>query len=94
MGIKMLKEKDVSHLAKKLIKIIQPSDLITIPGAGSITKIANSLEEELKNADKHIKISLNNISKNINLQNTHGLELVAMLKFLSYLKKKYLLKNF
>ncbi len=46
--------KDQSHLAKKLIKIIQPSDLIICLGAGSITKIANSLEEELKNADKHI----------------------------------------
>ena len=46
--------KDQSHLAKTLIKIIQPKDLIICLGAGSITKIANSLEEELKNEDKHI----------------------------------------
>ena len=41
-------------LAKNLLKLIQPNDLIVCLGAGSITKIANSLEEELKNEDKHI----------------------------------------
>ena len=41
-------------LAKNLLKLIQPDDLIICLGAGSITKIANSLEEELKNEDKHI----------------------------------------
>ena len=41
-------------IAKNLLKIIQPNDLIICLGAGSITKIANSLEEELKNEDKHI----------------------------------------
>ena len=41
-------------LAKNLLKLIQPNDLIICLGAGSITKIANSLEEELKNEDKHI----------------------------------------
>ena len=46
--------KDHNLLAKYLLKIIQPNDLIICLGAGSITKIANSLEEELKNEDKHI----------------------------------------
>ena len=46
--------KDQSLLTKKLIKIIQPNDLIICLGAGSITKIANSLEEELNNEDKRI----------------------------------------
>ena len=46
--------KDPNLLAKYLLKIIQPNDLIICLGAGSITKIANSLEEELKNEDKHI----------------------------------------
>ena len=41
-------------LAKNLLKLIQPNDLIICLGAGSITKIANSLEEELKNEDRHI----------------------------------------
>ena len=41
-------------IAKNLLKLIQPNDLIICLGAGSITKIANSLEEELKNEDKHI----------------------------------------
>ena len=41
-------------LAKNLLKLIQPNDLIICLGAGSITKIANSLEEELKNEDKYI----------------------------------------
>jgi len=41
-------------LAKNLLKLIQPNDLIICLGAGSITKIANSLEKELKNEDKHI----------------------------------------
>ena len=41
-------------LAKNLLKLIQPNDLIICLGAGSITKIANSLEEELKIEDKHI----------------------------------------
>ena len=41
-------------LAKNLLKLIKPNDLIICLGAGSITKIANSLEEELKNEDKHI----------------------------------------
>ena len=41
-------------LAKNLLKLIQPNDLIICLGAGSITKIANSLEEKLKNEDKHI----------------------------------------
>ncbi len=41
-------------LAKNLLKLIQPNDLIICLGAGSITKIANSLEEVLKNEDKHI----------------------------------------
>ena len=43
-----------NQLAKNLLKLIQPKDLIICLGAGSITKIANSLEEELKNEDKHI----------------------------------------
>ena len=43
-----------NFLAKNLLKLIQPNDLIICLGAGSITKIANSLEEELKNEDKHI----------------------------------------
>ena len=43
-----------NQLAKNLLKLIQPGDLIICLGAGSITKIANSLEEELKNEDKHI----------------------------------------
>ena len=41
-------------LAKNLLKLIQPKDLIICLGAGSITKIANNLEEVLKNEDKHI----------------------------------------
>ena len=41
-------------LAKNLLQLIQPNDLIICLGAGSITKIANSLEKELKNEDKHI----------------------------------------
>ena len=41
-------------IAKNLLKLIQPNDLIICLGAGSITKIANNLEEELKNEDKHI----------------------------------------
>ena len=41
-------------LAKNLLKLIQPNDLIICLGAGSITKIANNLEEELKNEAKHI----------------------------------------
>jgi len=41
-------------LAKNLLKLIQPNDLIICLGAGSITKIANNLEEELKNEDRHI----------------------------------------
>ena len=41
-------------LAKNLLKLIQPNDLIICLGAGSITKIANSLEEKLKNEDEHI----------------------------------------
>ena len=41
-------------IAKSLLQIIHPNDLIICLGAGSITKIANSLEEELKNEDKHI----------------------------------------
>ena len=41
-------------LAKNLLNLIQPNDLIICLGAGSITKIANSLEEELKHEDKHI----------------------------------------
>ena len=41
-------------LAKNLLQLIQPNDLIICLGAGSITKIANSLEEELKNEDKCI----------------------------------------
>ena len=46
--------KNQNLLAKNLLKLIQPNDLIICLGAGSITKIANSLEEELKNEDKHI----------------------------------------
>ena len=46
--------KDKKLLAKKLIKLIQPNDLIICLGAGSITKIANNLEEELKNEDRFI----------------------------------------
>ncbi len=46
--------RDQKLLAKKLIKIIQPNDLIICLGAGSITKIANSLEEELYNEYKCI----------------------------------------
>ena len=43
-----------NHLAKNLLQLIKPKDLIICLGAGSITKIANSLEEELKNEDKYI----------------------------------------
>ena len=46
--------KDQNLLAKNLLNIIQPNDLIICLGAGSITKIANSLEEELKNEDRYI----------------------------------------
>ena len=46
--------KDQNQLAKTLIKIVKPNDLIICLGAGSITKIANTLEEELKNEDIHI----------------------------------------
>ena len=46
--------KNQNLLAKNLLQLIQPNDLIICLGAGSITKIANSLEEELKNEDKHI----------------------------------------
>ena len=46
--------KDKNLLAKILIKLIQPNDLIICLGAGSITKIANNLEEELKNEDRYI----------------------------------------
>ena len=46
--------KNQNLLAKNLLPLIQPNDLIICLGAGSITKIANSLEEELKNEDKHI----------------------------------------
>ena len=43
-------------LAKTLIKLIQPYDLIICLGAGSITKIANNLENELKNENEYIQI--------------------------------------
>ena len=41
-------------LIKKLIKLIQPNDLIICLGAGSITKIANNLEKELENEFKSV----------------------------------------
>ena len=47
--------KDQNLLAKKLLNIIKPDDLIICLGAGSITKIANNLEEKLKNEDKYIQ---------------------------------------
>ena len=46
--------KDKNHLTKTLLKLIQPNDLIICLGAGSITKIANNLEEELKNEERRI----------------------------------------
>ena len=46
--------KNKKHLTKTLLKLIQPNDLIICLGAGSITKIANNLEEELKNEEKYI----------------------------------------
>ena len=46
--------KDHNLLAKTLIKLVQPYDLIICLGAGSITKIANNLEEELKYEEKYI----------------------------------------
>ncbi len=46
--------KDKHHLTKTLLKLIQPNDLIICLGAGSITKIANNLEEELKNEERRI----------------------------------------
>ena len=46
--------KDRNNLAKKLINLIKPNDLIICLGAGSITKFANSLEEELKNEYRKI----------------------------------------
>ena len=48
--------RDQNHLAKALIKLIQPNDLIICLGAGSITKIANNLENELKNENERIQI--------------------------------------
>ena len=48
--------RDQNHLAKALIKLIQPNDLIICLGAGSITKIANNLENELKNENEYIQI--------------------------------------
>ena len=45
---------DLNLLAKKLLNIIKPYDLIICLGAGSITKIANNLEEVLKNEDRYI----------------------------------------
>ena len=48
--------RDQNHLAKALIKLIQPNDLIICLGAGSITKIANNLEKELKNENERIQI--------------------------------------
>ena len=46
--------KDQNLLTKKLIKLINPNDLIICLGAGSITNIANNLEKELKNEDECI----------------------------------------
>ena len=46
--------KDQKSLVTSLSKLVQKDDLIICLGAGSITKIANNLEEELKNEDKHI----------------------------------------
>ncbi len=46
--------KDQNLLAENLLKIIKPKDLIICLGAGSITKIANSLEEKLRNEDRYI----------------------------------------
>ena len=46
--------KDQNLLAKKILNIIKPDDLIICLGAGSITKIANNLEEKLKNEDRSI----------------------------------------
>jgi UDP-N-acetylmuramate--alanine ligase len=46
--------KDQNLLAKKLLNIINPDDLIICLGAGSITKIANNLEEKLKNENRYI----------------------------------------
>ena len=45
---------DQNSLVRTLSKLVQKHDLIICLGAGSITKIANNLEEELKNEDKHI----------------------------------------
>jgi UDP-N-acetylmuramate--alanine ligase len=41
--------KNEKDIAKTLLKIIKPNDIIICLGAGSITKIANKLEENLNN---------------------------------------------
>ena len=41
--------KNEKDIAKTLLKIIKPNDIIICLGAGSITKIANTLEENLNN---------------------------------------------
>ena len=44
--------KEEKQIAKILLKVIQPNDIVICLGAGSITKIANRLEEALKNEYK------------------------------------------
>ena len=46
--------KDKKNLIQKLIKTVQPNDLIICLGAGSITNIANNLEKDLNNECRHI----------------------------------------
>ena len=41
--------KNEQDIAKALLKIIKPKDIVICLGAGSITKIANKLEENLNN---------------------------------------------
>jgi UDP-N-acetylmuramate--alanine ligase len=41
--------KNEKNIAKTILKIMEPNDIIICLGAGSITKIANSLEENLIN---------------------------------------------
>ena len=46
--------KDKKNLVQKLIKTVQPKDLIICLGAGSITNLANNLEKDLNNECRHI----------------------------------------
>jgi UDP-N-acetylmuramate--alanine ligase len=47
--------KDKKTLIKTILKLAQPNDLIICLGAGSITKIANKLEDDLYYECRNIK---------------------------------------